>query len=261
MVEIVQRFFHTSDLNPQLKYTNIALIPKKPNPVKMTNIRPISLCNVLYKIISKVLENRLKQVIDLIIPDSPSAFIPGRLITKNFMIAFEVMHYMKRKSKGKDCWMALKLDMSKAYDRVEWNYSEAMLFQMGFDRGIIKLFLSCSTSVHYCISHAGRNFGSIVPGRGLRQGDPLSSYLFLVCTEGLTALINYYEQRKLIKGIKVARSAPAISHMFFADDSYIFCKASAESADKVMELLKIFEKAYGQKLNIDKSSVFSARIP
>lgn len=166
VVETMQRFFHTGELDPQLKYTNIALILKKPNPVKMTDIRPISLCSVLYKIISKVLENKLKQVIDFIISVFQSAFIPGRLITDNVMIAFEVMHYMKRKSKGKDYWMALKLDMSKAYDRVEWNYLEAMLFQMGFDREIIKLFMCCLSSVHYSISHAGMNFGSIVPGRG-----------------------------------------------------------------------------------------------
>lgn len=83
----------------------------------MTDLRPISLCNVVYKIISKVLANRVKQVIDFIISDTQSAFIPGRLISDNIMVAFEVMHYMKRKTKGKDSWMALKLDMSKAYDR------------------------------------------------------------------------------------------------------------------------------------------------
>lgn len=131
-----------------------------------------------------------------------------------------------------------------------------MLLKLGFDQRVVQLFLSCISSVRYKISHAGQVFGSITPKRGIRQGDPLSSFLFLVCTEGLSALLHEFENRKLINGIKVARSAPPISHMLFADDSYIFCKASQESADNVLTLLEIFEKASGQKLNVDKSSVF-----
>lgn len=112
-------FFATGTVDEQLKNTNIALIPKKNVPKFMTNIRPISPFNVIYNVISKVRENRVKKVIDGIISEAQSAFIPGRLITDNIMVAFEVMHYMKRKTIGKDSWMTLKLDMSKAYDRVE----------------------------------------------------------------------------------------------------------------------------------------------
>lgn len=119
LVSIVQKFFQSGVIDLQLQETNIALIPKKTNPARMTDVRPISLCNVVYKVISKVLANRLKLIIDNIIADSQSAFIHVRLISDNVMIAFEVMHYMRRKMKGKDYWMALKLDMSKAYDRVE----------------------------------------------------------------------------------------------------------------------------------------------
>lgn len=219
VVSIVQQFFGTGCLNAQLQNTNIALIPKKPSPEFMTDIQPISLCNVLYKVISKVLANRLKMVIDSLISEAQSAFIPGRLITDNIMIAFEIMHFMKRKTQGKEGWMALKLDMSKAYDRVEWSYMEAMLLRMGFDNHVVHLFMSCLNSVKYSIAHAGRNFGLIIPERGLRQGDPLSSYLFLICMEGLSSLLQDFERKRLIAGIKVARMAPSISHMFFADDS------------------------------------------
>lgn len=259
IVDIVKRFFETGCIEQQLQGTNIVLIPKKKNPSLMTELRPISLCNVVYKIISKVLANRLKLIMDLIISDTQSAFIPNRLITDNIMVAYEVMHFMKRKNKGRQGWMALKLDMSKAYDRVEWDFLEAILHKLGFEDRITNLFMKCVSSVSYQINHAGRIFGNITPTRGLRQGDPLSSYLFLICIEGFTSLIHDYERRGLIQGIKVARAAPQISHMFFADDCYIFCKAGVETAGHVLDMLKVFEKASGQKINADKSSVFFSR--
>lgn len=133
------------------------------------------------------------------------------------------MHYLKRSVTGKSGWMALILDMSKAYDRIEWSFLKAMLEKLDFDIKLINLFMECITSVHYTINHAGIEFGSITPGRGIWQGDPLFSYLFLICMKGLTALIQEYERKRLIKGIRVPRGAPISSHMFFADDSYIFC--------------------------------------
>lgn len=130
---------------------------------------------------------------------------------------------------------------------------------MGFDRKIINLYMSCMSSVQYQISHAGKYFGSIVPEQGLRQGDPLSSYLFHICIEGLSALLRDSENRKLLKGIKVDHSAPSISHIFFADDAYIFCKASTESVDHILQISSVFEKASGQQINEDKSSVFFSK--
>lgn len=257
--QLVSKFFSLGKFENNITDTNIVLIPKKHSPTTMMDLRPISLCNVAYKIVSKVLANRLKKVIGSVISESHSAFIPGRLITDNSMISYEVMHYMKRKIKGNQGWMALKLDMSKAYDRVEWEFLRVMLKKMGFADHLINLFMEFVMSARYQICHAGQEFGSIVPTRGIRQGDPLPSYLFLICMEGLSALLTHYEQRKLIRGIRVARGAPAISHMFFADDTYIYCQAKADIAHQVTELLHTFEKASGQKINIDKSSVFFSR--
>lgn len=216
IIKMVQQFFLTGRFENHVTETNIVLIPKKRNPTNITELRPISLCNVSYKIVSKVLANRLKLFLNDVISETQSVFVPSRLINDNIMIAYEIMHYMKRKTKGKKGWMALKLDMSKAYDRVEWNFLRAMLLKMGFDTVLVDLFFECIASVKYEICHAGKQFGNIIPGWGIRQGDPLSSYLFLICMEGLTSLIQGYEQRRLIRGIQVARGAPTNSHMFFA---------------------------------------------
>lgn len=175
VVKIVRGFFDSVTVDPQLISTNIALIPKKRNPQFVTDLRPIALYNVLFEVIIKVLANRLKRIMDSIISDTQSAFIPGRLITDNIMIAHDLMHFMKRKSRGKKRWMALKVDMSKAYDRVEWGFLAAVLMKMGFDQRIVDMYMACVSSVSYQFAHAGRVFGSINPPHGTRQGDPLSS--------------------------------------------------------------------------------------
>ena len=111
----------------------ICLIPKVKNPKSGIEFRPISLCNVLYKIFSKVLANRLKRVLPLIISEHQSAFLKGRLITDNILVTFETLHYMKNHNSRNTSYMALRLDMSKAYDRVEWSFLKDIMIQMGFN--------------------------------------------------------------------------------------------------------------------------------
>lgn len=255
IVRLVQNFFTTGKFEDQVTDANIVMIPKKHNPVTMADLRPTALCNVVYKIVSKVLANRLKHILNGVISESQSFFIPGRLISDNIMISYEVMHYLKRKNAGKTGWMALKLDMSKAYDRVEWDFLYAMLTKLGFDDHLIQLFMECVQTARYKITYSGREVGAVTPSRGIRQGDPLSSYLFLICMEGLTALIQDHARRHLLTGIKVARGAPALTHMFFADDLYVFCKANGDTAEEILNVLQVYERASGQKINNLKSSV------
>uniref|UniRef100_A0A803PCK9 Reverse transcriptase domain-containing protein n=1 Tax=Cannabis sativa TaxID=3483 RepID=A0A803PCK9_CANSA len=119
--------------------------------------------------------------------------------------------------------------------------------------------MRCVSTVSYNVVHDGHSIGPITPGRGLRQGDPLSPYLFLICAEGLTALLKNYERLQLITGCRVARGAPAVSHMLFADDSYVYCKANTREAQHVIRLLNAYELASGQKINFEKSLVFFSR--
>lgn len=252
---MVENFFADGFIPDGLNISNVVLIPKTKSPSKMTELRPISLCNVLVKIITKVLANRMKSMLDTIISDNQSAFIPGRLISDNVMVSYEIMHYLKRKKRGNEGYMALKLDMSKAYDRVEWDFLRDVLLKMGFNGWWVHLIFQCVTTVSYRITHNRIEMGPIAPSRGIRQGDPLSPYLFIICSEGLSALIWHYKTQRWIQGTKVCRNAPNITHMLFADDSYLYCRANEEIL-RVRELLKCFEEASGQKVNLMKSSVF-----
>lgn len=185
-------------------------------PEKVTDLRPISLCNVIYKVVSKVLSNRLRQVLPEIITPNQSAFVPGRLISDNILIAYELTHYLLNKREGKLGYAAIKLDMSKAYDRVEWCFLRAMMTKLGFDDRWIKLIMKCVSTVRYQVKVNGELSEVFVPQRGLRQGDPLSPYLFLLCAEAFSALLKKGERDNLLAGVKVCNNAPSISHLLIA---------------------------------------------
>ena len=123
---------NSSSILKSINHTFITLIPKVNNPERVSNFQPISLCNMIYKIVSKVIANRLEPMLHSIISDTQSAFIANRLITDNILIAFKSLHHMKNNCIGKKGFIALKLDMSKAYDRVEWIFLEKILLKMGF---------------------------------------------------------------------------------------------------------------------------------
>ncbi|XP_041027096.1 uncharacterized protein LOC121267314 [Juglans microcarpa x Juglans regia] len=146
---------------------------------------------------------------------SQSAFVPGRLIIDNVLVAYELVHFLRQKSYGKKGYMSLKLDIK----------------------------------------------GPILASRGLRQGDLLSPCLFLMCTKGLVTLMQQADQHMMVEGIKICKGAPKINHLLFAYDSLIFCRATMQSNIKIQHLLEIYEKASGQKVNKEKTSmVFSKNV-
>ena len=147
--------------------TNITLVPKINSPSKMSYFWPKSLSNVVYKLVSKVIANRLKNILPLIISENQSAFLSERLITDNELVAFELMHYVEHKKEGKENFMAVKLDMGKAYDCVEWGFIEKVMEKMCFHEKWIQLIMQCITTFSYFVIINGAVHGCIFPTRGL----------------------------------------------------------------------------------------------
>jgi hypothetical protein len=257
--KIVLNVLNSGVMNIGMNFTHIALVPKITNPVKVTDFRPISLCNVIYKLISKVLANRLKVWLPKIISPYQSAFIQGRLISDNIIAAYETLHTMHSKMFGKKGYMAVKLDMSKAYDRVEWSFLERVMEKMGFAGKWIHLVMMCVSSPAYSIIVNGAPVGNIVPSRGLRQGDPISPYLFLLCAESLSSMLMQADSDGFLEGVPTSRRGPRINHLFFADDSLIFCRASLDHWNRLSAILNSYGAASGQQLNKEKTGIFFSR--
>ena len=252
----VLSWLNSGTISHPLNHTFITLIPKKKNPSLVSDYHPISLCNVLYKIFAKVLANRLKIFLNFVINKNQSAFAKGRLISDNILIAFETLHCIKNYNSSASGFMVLKLDMSKAYDRVEWVFLENVMRKMGFSERWIGLIMVCVRLVTYSILVNGEPKEEIQPSRGLRQGDPFSPFLFLLCTEGLHGLINKAANNGDIHGFSLCKRGPKLTHLFFADDSLLFCRANSEECSKVLELLSVYEEVSGQKLNREKTTLF-----
>lgn len=148
--------------------TNMALIPKVPSPISVSDYRPINLRNVSYKIVSKVLVNCMKFILCDVISKTQSAFIPGRAIMDNIIIAHECLNHMYRKRRGSVGMAALKLDMSQAYDRVEWAFLEEIMKRLSFDDRWIRLIMDCVSMSEFSVLINGVPCGKIIPSRGLR---------------------------------------------------------------------------------------------
>jgi hypothetical protein len=169
------------------------------------------------------------------------------------------MHTMQTRMWSKLGYMGLKLDMSKTYDRVEWDFLEAIMEKLGFSARWIRLTMACVRFVSYSVVVNGNLVGKILPTRGIRQGDPISPYLFLLCAESLSSLLQHAENTRVIFGVPTTVKGPKLSHLFFTDNNLIFCKANSVEWRRLLKILGIYEAGSGHKLNMQKTSLFFSR--
>ncbi|CAL1376979.1 unnamed protein product [Linum trigynum] len=216
VIEAVCSFFTMSKMLYSFNHTWLTLIPKVDNVETMRQLRPISLCQFVYKVITKIMVERLAGLLPQSISEGQNAFIREWQIVENILLGHELMHYLKIKMRGKKGYMALKVYMEKAYDIVEWPFLLEVLDKMGFDSMWKGWIQECPRSTTFSVLMNGTLSGFFSPLRGLRQGDPLSPLLFVICTEGFAALLRKSISDGKLEGVKVAPRAPRILHLFFA---------------------------------------------
>lgn len=261
VTKAVQNFFLDCRMHRAVNHTFLALIPKRAATNRVEQFRPISLCNVIYKVITKILTNRLKPLLDDLIHPSQAAFIPHRSILDNVIINHKIMCYLKSR-KGKTGYMAVQVDMTKAYDMVEWDVLFRIMAAHGLEGKFIDLVQACVSTARFSVLVNGSPYGFFPSSRGIRQGDPLSPALFTFLADLLSRILSQAEQDDKISGIKTARTGPRVSHLMYADDLVIYCKADMEETREIKNCLDLYCEWTGQRINWDKSDIhFNSNVP
>jgi hypothetical protein len=255
VVIAVKNLFASGVMPSGVNETVIILLPKKDEPEELKDFRPISLGNVVYKVVSKCLVNRLRPLLQDVICPTQSVFIPGRLIMDNALIAFECLHALSHGNNSCKKFGALKFDLTKVYDRVEWVYIEEVLDWLGFHRKWVRWIMECITTVWYSVHFNNVSLESFEPTRRLHQGDPLSPYLFLFVADGLSNLLQNEINHGHLQELHICRRASGISHLLFANDTLLFMHASDEQVRVIRRVLANYERSTGQLINPAKSSM------
>ncbi|GLT87099.1 hypothetical protein SLE2022_051990 [Rubroshorea leprosula] len=253
-----KEFHRNGRLVSGLNSSFLTLIPKKLNAGNLKDYRPISLIGCMYKLLSKVLANRLKAVLPGIISESQSAFLGGRQLVDGVLVLNEVVEEVKRR---KQSAFIFKADFAKAYDCVDWTFLEWMMDRLGFGIKWKGWIMECLSTSKISVLINGSPTEEFKAGKGLRQGDPLSPFLFLMIGEGLNGLVQKAVSEGMLRGIEIGRRGLAISLLQFADDTIIMGKAATENIFMVKTILRWFELMSGLQINFSKSNIYGYNVP
>lgn len=231
----------------------IALISKVDSPQGLNDFRPISLVNCMYKVISKILAIRLRGVISNIIDDCQSAFVGERNMLDSVLVANEIIHEAKRRKKSS---FVLKIDFEKAYDTVDWEFLLYMLRRLKFGEKWVQWIKACLASASVSVLVNGSPSEEFRMEKGLRQGDPLAPFLFLIVAEGLSGLVRQAVLLGQFSPFKLDDGGGLhVSLLQFADDTIFLGEASMQNTFVVKSILRCFELVSGLKVNFHKSKI------
>jgi len=228
----------------------IALIPKIKDPQFISDFRPISLIGCVYKVIAKVLSNRLSKVMNHLLDERQSAFVKGRQLLHGVLIAYEVVEEARR---SKRPCLVFKVDFEKAYDSVSWQFLFYMMRRMGFHERWIGWVKGCLSSASISILVNGSPTAEFKPQRSLRQGDPLAPLLFDLVAEGLTGMIREEISKNCYHNFMVGKKKVPVNILQFADDTIFFGEPSMDNVKAIKAILRSFEMVSGLRINFVKS--------
>jgi hypothetical protein len=257
-VKIMFDQFHSNSALPKsFSSYFVTLIPKVKSPFGLNEYRPISLVGCLYKLVAKVLVARLAPVMNAIVAPTQSAFLKGRLLVDGVLVINEVVDLAKKS--GKNC-LIFKVDFQKAYDSVEWSFLDYMLGRFGFCDKWREWIRACVFAGSMSVFVNGSATEEINIQRGLKQGDPLAPFLFLLVAEGLGGLMKKAVEQNSFKGFEVGRNGVVVSHLQYADDTLCIGEATIENLWILKAILRSFEIVSGLKVNFSKSCVMGVNV-
>eukprot|EP00253_Pinus_taeda_P023181 PITA_23181 len=251
LLAVIEESRTSGHIHPPINFTYLALIPKTDSPSSFNDFRPISLCNCLYEIISKIIANRIKPILSKHISQEQFAFLHHRHIQHAIGTAQEALHSIKlRNLKG----LTLKIDLSKAFNKVNWLYIKMIITHLGFPPAFTNWIMGCISSVSFAILINGSASPIFNIDRGIRQGCPLSPLLFLLVMEGLSRLIILEKRSGGLQGLKITEQF-YLTHLLFVDDILIFLNGSVRDLTSLNEILNLFCRATGMEINREKSTI------
>eukprot|EP00253_Pinus_taeda_P017362 PITA_17362 len=254
LFKMIQKSQNSQKIGGSTNSAFLALIPKEKGANNFSRFRPISLCNIGYKLITKIIVNRLKPILPRIIPENQGGFIQGRQIMDNFTLVQEAIHSsLLRKEQG----MVIKLDLANAFDRVNHSFLLKVMCKFGFGTNFINWVQACISEPWIAPLLNGRATEFFKASRGLRQGCPLSPLLFVIQASVFSFLLEKKMQDQEINGLSIARGVKSINHALFADDTLLLGSATLSSALKFKAALDVFSKVSGSVVNSNKCHIYS----
>eukprot|EP00253_Pinus_taeda_P002612 PITA_02612 len=258
ILEVVEESRMKQKICPGINSTFLTLIPESNKSEDAQGFRPIALCNVIYKIIATPIVKRLKPLLSIIISPEQTGFVEGRQILDGLVVTEEMIHSLNQK---KQRGMMIKLDLSKAYDRLSWRYLRMVLEAFGFEQRWIEWVYNMISIPIFSILVNGIPMNTFNATRGIRQGDPISPFLFIMAAEGLGRIIKRELREKRIKGLKPWGNNLEITHQQFVDDIMLFGEVSIKEVRNIKRVLEIFMEASGMEVNKEKSYTFIFNTP